>query len=142
MRIRNDHEENFELPLVPMIDMMFVLLIFFMVATTLKVTQPELPVTLPESAASVDVKVDPGVLVIGIDRTGQKYLDGNPATTDDLHRRLQQAAAKSVDQPIRLDIDKDARYEQIIEVLELCQFEGLKNVGFHTLKASIPPKNG
>ncbi|MGB8353935.1 MAG: biopolymer transporter ExbD [Chthoniobacteraceae bacterium] len=139
MRIRNDHEENFELPLVPMIDMMFVLLIFFMVATTLKITQPELPVNLPESAAALDVKVDPGVLVIGIDRNGQKYLDGNPATTDDLHRRLQQAAAKGPDQPVRLDIDKDTRYEQIIEVLELCQFEGLKNVGFHTRKA---PKNG
>jgi biopolymer transport protein ExbD len=134
MRIRNDHEENFELPLVPMIDMMLVLLIFFMVATTLKVTHPELPVTLPESAASIDKKEDPGVLIIGLSAAGNKFINGNAANTDELHRQLQAAAAKNPDQPIRLDIDVNARYAQIIEVLELCQFEGLKNVGFHTRK--------
>jgi biopolymer transport protein ExbD len=134
MRIRNDQEEHFELPLVPMIDMMLVLLIFFMVATTMKITQPQLPINLPNSAASLEVKVDPQVLVIGIDRNGVTYLDGQPATTDQLNRRLKEAAAKSLDQPIRLDIDRDTRYQQIVEVLELCQFEGLKNVGFHTLK--------
>ncbi len=134
MRIRHDHEENFELPLVPMIDVMMVLLIFFMVATTLKVTQTELPVILPESAASLEVPVESNVLVIGIDQTGRKYIDGNPTTTEDLHLRLQKAAAQGANQPVRLDIDRNTRYEQIIEVLELCQFEGLKNVGFHTRK--------
>jgi biopolymer transport protein ExbD len=135
MRIRNHDEENFELPLVPMIDMMLVLLIFFMVATTLKDTQPQLPVTLPDSSASLDVKVEPNVLVIGIDSLGQKYLDGNPTTSEDLTRRLA-LAAKDPTQPVRLDIDRDARYEQIVEVLDLCQFEGLKNVGFHTRKST------
>ncbi|MFA7344262.1 MAG: biopolymer transporter ExbD [Terrimicrobiaceae bacterium] len=136
MRIRNDQEEHFDLPLVPMIDMMLVLLIFFMVATTLKVTQPQLPVELPESAASLDVKVDPQTLVIGIDRAGVKYVDGNPTTTEDMARRLRNEAGKDRSQAIRLDIDRETRYEQIVEVLELCQFEGLKNVGFHTRKAN------
>ena len=139
MRIRQDDHENFELPLVPMIDMMLVLLIFFMVATTLKVTHPELPVELPDSSASIPVKDEPNVLIIGIDQKGAKYIDGTPATNESLHLRLQQAAAQNVDQSIRLDIDRSVRYEQIIEVLELCQFEGLKNVGFHTRK---PGKNG
>jgi biopolymer transport protein ExbD len=134
MRLRNDQEEHFELPLVPMIDMMLVLLIFFMVATTMKITQPQLPIELAKSAASLDVKVDPQVLVIGIDRAGVKYLDGNPVTTEDLNRRLKETAAKGLDQPIRLDVDRDTRFQQIVEVLELCQFEGLKNVGFHTRK--------
>ena len=135
MRIRTHEEENFELPLVPMIDMMLVLLIFFMVATTLKDTQPQLPVTLPESAASVDTKVEPNVLVIGIDASGKKYINGSPATSEDLNARLA-AAAKDPTQQVRLDIDRDARYSQIVEVLDLCQFMGVKNLGFHTKKKS------
>jgi biopolymer transport protein ExbD len=135
MRIRTHDEENFELPLVPMIDMMLVLLIFFMVATTLKDTQPQLPVTLPESAASLDTKVEPNVLVIGIDANGSKYINGSPATSEDLNARLA-AAAKDPTQQVRLDIDRDARYAQIVEVLDLCQFVGVKNLGFHTKKKS------
>jgi biopolymer transport protein ExbD len=133
MRIRNHDDENFELPLVPMIDMMLVLLIFFMVATTLKDTRPELPVTLPDSSASVDVKIEPKVVVIGIDSAGGKFLDGNPTTSEQLTQRLA-AVAKDPSQPVQLDIDRDAHYNQIVEVLDLCQFEGLKNISFHTRK--------
>jgi biopolymer transport protein ExbD len=134
MRIRNDAEETFEMPLVPMIDMMLVILIFFMVATTLKDTKPELPVQLPDSAASIKTQVDPKQLVIGIDQLGTRFIDGNPITTENLRIRLQQAAAQDPLQPVRLDIDRNTRYEQIVEILDLCEFEGLKNVAFHTRK--------
>ncbi len=134
MKIRNDHEENFELPLVPMIDMMLVLLIFFMVATTLKVTQPEIPGQLPDSAASLTVKEEPNIIVIGLDKAGQKYLNGVMTTSGELHTRLKEAAAKDATQPVRLDVDKDISFDKVIEVLDLCQFEGLKNIGFHTRK--------
>jgi len=136
MKIRNDHEENFELPLVPMIDMMLVLLIFFMVATTLKVTQPEIPVQLPDSAASLAVKEEPNIIVIGLDKAGQKYLNGVLTTTGDLQAKLKDAAAKDPTQPVRLDVDRDIPFDKVIEVLDLCQFEGLKNVGFHTRNLS------
>jgi biopolymer transport protein ExbD len=118
-----------------MIDMMLVLLIFFMVATTLKVTQPEIPVQLPDSSASLSVKEEPNILVIGIDMSGNKYLDGVLTTTGELHTRLKEAAAKDPNQPVRLDIDRGLSFDRVIEVLDLCQFEGLKNVGFHTRPA-------
>jgi biopolymer transport protein ExbD len=132
MRIRNNNEENFELPLVPMIDMMLVLLIFFMVATTLKVTQSEIPVELPDSAASLAVREEPNVLVIGLDKAGNKYIDGVLTTTEELHTRLREAATQNAAQPVRLDIDRGLSFDRVIEVLDLCEFEGLKNIGFHT----------
>ncbi len=134
MKIRNDTEEHIELPLVPMIDMMLVLLIFFMVATTLKTQQQEIPVTLPDSSASLTVREEPNVLVIGLDKGGQKYIDGTLTTTEELHRRLHEAATKDVNQVIRLDFDRDIRFDQIVEILDLCRFEGLSNIGFHTRK--------
>jgi biopolymer transport protein ExbD len=137
MKIRNDHEENFELPLVPMIDMMLVLLIFFMVATTLKVTQPEIPVQLPDSAASIAVKEEPNIIVIGLDISGQKYLNGVLSTTGEMTNQLKAAATKDPTQPVRLDVDRGVSFDKVIEVLDLCQFEGLKNIGFHTRK---PPE--
>ncbi len=134
MKIKNDHEENFELPLVPMIDMMLVLLIFFMVATTLKVMQPEIPVQLPDSAAAISVKQEPKVLVIGLDQSGQKYLNGVLTTTEELRARLKEAGATDATQPVRLDVDRGVSFDRVIEILDLCQFEGLKNIGFHTHK--------
>jgi biopolymer transport protein ExbD len=138
MRIKLDNEEHFELPLVPMIDMMLVLLIFFMVATTLKVTQPEIPVELPDSSASLNVKQEPNVLVIGLDRSGLKYLNGVLTTTGQLHVQLKEAAARDAKQPVRLDIDRGISFEKVIEVIDLCQFEGLKNIGFHTRPPGKP----
>ena len=132
MRIRDDEEEGIELPLVPMIDIMLVLLIFFMVATTLKVMQPQLPLTLPESAASINAKTGASSLLISIDHDARKYVNGTPVTKEELRSRLEQAALADASQPVQLDVDKDIRFEQMIEVLELCEFEGLKNVGFHT----------
>jgi len=38
---------------------------------------------------------------------------------------------------VRIDADRSAKYEDVIEVIELCQFEGLRNVGLHT--APTPP---
>lgn len=132
MRIRDDEEEGIELPLVPMIDMMLVLLIFFMVATTLKVMQPQLPLTLPESAASINTKPGTSALVISLDHFAKRYINGTLVSDEELRRRLDEAARANASQPVQLDVDKDIRFEQMIEILELCEFEGLKNVGFHT----------
>jgi biopolymer transport protein ExbD len=136
MRVKKPEEEPFEIMLIPMIDCMLVIIIFFLVATTLKNRAKELPLDLPESAAAVSVEQPPNVFIIGMDKLGRPYLStGDLIETVDierLHQRIREVAHANPNQRVRIDGDRDARFEDIIHIVDLCQFEGLRNVGLHT----------
>ena len=132
MRLKKQPDQDFEIPLIPMIDCMFVLLLFFLVATTLKKTEKELPMQLPQSGAAIDTEQKEDMLVIGVDRNGQKYFATEPVTTELMHQRLSAAAAANPNRRVRLDADAATPYAAIVELIEMCEFNNLRNVGFHT----------
>ena len=133
MRIRKRHaDQDFEIPLIPMIDCMFVLLVFFLVATTLKRTERELPIDLPQSGAAMDMEQKEDTLVIGVDRNGQKFFGAEPVSTELLHQRLSAAALANPNRRVRIDADVSTPYVAVVELIEICQFNNLRNVGFHT----------
>lgn len=136
MRVRKTEEEPFEIMLIPMIDCMLVIIIFFLVATTLKNKQKELPLELPEAGAALTVVQPPNVFVIGVDKTGKVYLGGDtfmePVDNERLHRELRQLAQASPNRKVRIDADRNVRFEEVVRVVDLCTFEGLRNVGLHT----------
>lgn len=140
MRTRKPEEEPFEIMLIPMIDCMLVIIIFFLVATTLKNREKELPLELPEAAASSNLEQPPDILIIGVDKEGRTFLGSGervePVDTERLHQRIREAARLNPAQRVRIDGDRNTRFEDIIHVIDLCQFEGLKNVGLHTHKNS------
>jgi biopolymer transport protein ExbD len=133
---RRSEEESFEINLVPMIDCMLILLIFFMVATTIKHSEKELPIQLPEASAAVDAAPAGNLLTLAVDRNGQKYLRSEPISTELLHRQLAQIAAADPTQPVRIDADRSVEYERVVELVELCQFYGLRNINLHTRNES------
>jgi biopolymer transport protein ExbD len=53
-------------------------------------------------------------------------------STQALHDLLKREAARDPARPVRIDGDQAARYQDIVHVLELCQFEGLTKVSMHT----------
>ena len=134
MRIKRQEEEAFEIPLIPMIDCMLVIIIFFLVATTMKDKEKELPLELPDSAAAFSTAQDPGIFIIGVDKAGQVYLGDEPVSTERLHQRLQDLAKANPRQRIRIDGDRNVIFQHIVRIVDLCQFEGLSNVGIHTAK--------
>ena len=139
MRARRRHDdESFEINLVPMIDCMLILLIFFMVATTLKHMEKELPLELPHSTAAVSRDAEENLLVLAVDKGGKKYIGSRLVTKDDLIRTLAEAGSKPVKPRIRIDADRDTRYEDVIELVELCQFNSLRDIGLHTRADSSP----
>ena len=136
---RRRDEESFEINLVPMIDCMLILLIFFMVATTLKHMEKELPLQLPESTAATPMNAEENLMVLAVDTAGKKYIGGNAVTKDELLRTLEEAGRKAVKPRIRIDADRDARYEDVIELVELCQFNSLRDIGLHTRNQAKNP---
>jgi biopolymer transport protein ExbD len=138
MRISLGEEGEPEIGLIALIDCIFFLLMFFMVATSFRQPvgekpQKELPVTLPAAQMSLD-RVGAGAppLTIGVDQHGKLYLDGDGVSVQGLHDRLKQEAASHPGRPIRIDGDEMARYQDIVHVLDLCQFEGFTKISMHT----------
>jgi len=138
MRIDLGEDEQPEIGLIALIDCIFFLLMFFMVATSFKqkvgeMPMKELPITLPVAQTSLDREdASPPPLTIGVDKEGKLYLDGNKVTVQDLHDRLRLEAASNPHRPIRIDGDEMARYQNIVHVLDLCQFEGFTHISMHT----------
>ncbi|MBP1203671.1 biopolymer transport protein ExbD [Duganella sp. 1411] len=138
MRINLGEEETPEIGLIALIDCIFFLLMFFMVATSFKQPvgekpQKELPVTLPSAQMSLDrIGAGAAPLTIGVDKHGKLYLDGSAVSVQGLHDRLKREAASTPGRPIRIDGDEMARYQDIVHVLDLCQFEGLTKISMHT----------
>ena len=136
MRVRKPEDEPFEIMLIPMIDCMLVIIIFFLVATTLKNKQQELPLQLPDASAALTVVQPPDVFVIGVDKAGKVFMGGDsfmePADNERLHREFRQLAQTSPQRKVRIDADRNVRFEEVARIVDLCTFEGLRNVALRT----------
>jgi biopolymer transport protein ExbD len=136
MRVRKPDDEPFEIMLIPMIDCMLVIIIFFLVATTLKNKQKELPLEMPDARAALTVVQPADVFVIGVDKAGKVFLGGDnfmePVDNERLHRELRQLGLATPDRKVRIDADRNARFEDVVRIVDLCTFEGLRNVGLRT----------
>jgi biopolymer transport protein ExbD len=138
MRIDLGEDEQPEIGLIALIDCIFFLLMFFMVATSFKQVvgeKPvkELPVTLPAAQMSLErASAAATPLTIGVDKRGKLYLEGDSVSVQALHDRLRKEAASNPGRAIRIDGDESARYQDIVHVLDLCQFEGFTKISLHT----------
>jgi biopolymer transport protein ExbD len=131
VRIELGEDQEPEIGLVALIDCIFFLLMFFMVATTFKQHEQNrknraLPVDLPTSDAALHAEdaSDPGT-VITIDREGRVFVDGTAISRQGLHDHLRAVAARDRNASIRIDGDRRADFQSVVRVMDLCAFEGL-----------------
>ena len=107
MRIDLGDDEQPEIGLIALIDCIFFLLMFFMVATSFKQKETQhkdkaLAITLPRSSATLDLAdAAPDPLVIRIGRDGDVAIDDRKLSIEDLHERLRAAAQANPGRPVR-----------------------------------------
>lgn len=134
MRIDLGDDEQPEIGLIALIDCIFFLLMFFMVATSFKQKEQThkdkaLAITLPTSSATLDLAdAAPDPLVIRVDREGDVAIGDDRLSIEGLHQRLSGEAHAHPGRPVRIEGDGNASYQSIVHVLDLCQFEGLTNI--------------
>lgn len=136
MRARRRKPDEAEVSMSPLIDCVFLLLIFFLVATMLRQQDKDINIALPESTSDVRLLPDEDQFVLGVDAEGAIYIEGKPSTVQLLHQRLGEVAAATPGRRIRLDADRDAPIERVVEVLNAVQFRRLNNVGIRTYDPS------
>lgn len=132
MQIRSRNQPDAEVSMGPLIDCVFLLLIFFLVATMYKKKDRDIDIIPPESSSAIKIPPDDDQMVVGIDESGEIFLQGDPVSKTRLHSELKDLAVADPDRQIRLDAHFSAPFENIVEVLDICKFRGLANVGIRT----------
>lgn len=138
MRINLGEDEQPEIGLIALIDCIFFLLMFFMVATSFKKSDEqkkmkELPISLPAASATLERNESIGApLVIGVDKDGNFYFGGAKITTQQLHTALQMESEKDNQRQVRIEGDRNTSYINIVHVLDLCELEGFNNIAMRT----------
>jgi biopolymer transport protein ExbD len=130
MRILRPPRKKVRIEIIPMIDTMFFLLVFFMVATLSMTLQRGMPVNLPTSAeAKADV---PDTVTVSITSEGAVYVDKDAVPVGDLAPRLRAVKARSTEPSVVVKADADVRHGVVISVLDAVKQAGLTKLAIAT----------
>jgi biopolymer transport protein ExbD len=111
--------------LTPVIDMVFLLLIFFLVATTFHQTEREMQIALPETAAAGPISLSLRELVVNVTSDGSVIVGGQTIGLEDLRTIVSEAVSANPDQKVTVRGDRAASYASIAGVLDVCKGAGI-----------------
>jgi len=135
MNFKPQRNEEVNLDITPLIDVVFLLLIFFMVSTTFE-HNAEINITLPESTEELS-KAKPDAINIGIDAQGNIYINERPLLNTQL-RTIMDALSEAVvgldEPPVIISADGQASHQSVIKVMDAARQIGLIRITFATLK--------
>jgi len=131
MRFRPKKQEVENVDVSPLIDMVFILLIFFMVTTTF-VKDMKLDLNRP-SAASAN-KADSKVVRVYIDNAGEVYIDNQPVQLWAIQSKLRDVLRTVTEKSVLVISDDTIPVEVLIDVVDECRMSGAKDVAVSTTK--------
>ncbi|HEY5768260.1 MAG TPA: biopolymer transporter ExbD [Terrimicrobium sp.] len=115
--------------IVSLIDILAILLIFFIVTTTFQRNQPQLQINLPESKTAEEAPAEnTQPLVLRIKSADQITLDEKPVTLDALAGALKALREQAPDRPIAMQADREAPFGVVVKALDALRDAGVKNI--------------
>ena len=127
MRFRREEEDNFAMEMTPLIDVVFLLIIFFMVSTVFVDFSRHLEINLPTSKSSI-VDEEPKTLEIEMSKDKKIFFAGKRTTMLGLEQALGKLDVKSKKQTAVIRADKILPYGEVIEVMGLLQKAGIPDI--------------
>lgn len=144
-RRRLPTDDEADVPMSPLIDCVFLLLIFFLVTTMLKRKESLIPIKLPDQTSAVAEKAEDETLILGLTTDGQvlKALDKRGrdgelqyAVVEDLAAHLKSLIDNEgpavLQRPLRIDADRETPFQTAINTLDICKLQGFVDVGIKT----------
>ncbi len=128
MRKYKIKKADLEINLAPLIDVIFLLLIFFMVASTLDDSQTRATIRLPE--VSLESETEKFPVILYMDKTGQIFLDNKLISWDEIYNYFYEQDKAIFDKGIEVYADKEVCFEYIAAVMELAGDLNIDKVNF------------
>ena len=113
--------------IVSLVDVLTILLIFFVVSTTFKKDQPEVQINLPESKTATSKPAELEHAIVSVDQNDEVKLDGRSISIDELEGAVRQLPAQRKSS-LALQADKKASFGMIVKVMDALKLAGVKNL--------------
>ncbi len=118
--------------LAPMIDVVFLLLCFFITSQIFAQWETEIDITLPTAETGQVPERLPGEIIINIRSDGETIINAQPVPPAQLADMLTRIAEMFPGQPVLIRADRLTPYEEVIRVLDLCRQADIWNISFAT----------
>ena len=122
----NGNQVGVSIDLTPIIDMVFLLLIFFLVATTFHQTEREMQVALPAATSAGPISATLREIIVNVDAEGRIIVNGRPIDAQELRSLIERAVAGNPQQKVTVRGDRRTAYVNIIRVLDVCKGSGVQ----------------
>ena len=129
---RNSRSHAPQLALTSMLDVIFLLLCFFVTVSVFSQWESEISIKLPSAATAEEPGRLPGEIIVNLDRDGKVTVNGRQLELDDLGTRLAKVAKFYPDQAVIIRADKEVRYERLVAVIDTCRAANVWNFSFAT----------
>ena len=128
---------DFGFQIAPMVDVVFVLLLFFMASAGQNITEGFLTINLPSGQAASESSTPKVPIILDIDSTGNVFMNSNPKSASATDKELKQllesltsSMESSPEDPVIIRPASDTRHERLIDVLNSCRQAKVKNLSF------------
>lgn len=119
--------DSFEVPQTPLIDIIFILIVFFLVATTFYTEERDLEVNLPEGTEGDAIEQERESFVVNVRQSGVIVVNNRLLSFDELEEELI-AWAEAGRNDVEIRGDTGTQHGRIMEVMNLCKRHGLANL--------------
>tara|TARA_B100000945_G_C20350402_1_gene581948 strand:+ start:119 stop:541 length:423 start_codon:yes stop_codon:yes gene_type:complete len=124
--------ERTGIQLAPMIDVVFLLLIFFIVLWNYARFETEIDISVPAASAGENPERTIGEIVVNVKKEGEIIIEGIERTELETLEMFKSIVAAYPDQALILRGDKEASFDHIVKVLNLCKEANIWNISFAT----------
>lgn len=126
MPLKTQEMEEPALNLTPMIDIVFLLVIFFMVGTQFTEDESQFEIVLPTVSDAQPLTALPDEIVINVTSDGSIFLGSEPKTAVELETELRAAAKRYADQAVVIRGDHSGPYQHPMTVINICKRAKIK----------------
>ena len=130
------------LALTSMLDVIFLLLCFFVTASVFSQWESEISIQLPAAATAEQPSRLPGEIIVNLAKNGVVTVNGKMLALSDLESRLARISKFYPGQPVIIRADRDVKYESLVKVIDTCRAADVWNFSLATAGDEVAGKEG
>lgn len=118
--------------MAPLIDIVFLTLVFFMTMSVYTQMESELSISVPKAVEAKDSMRAPGEIIINITKSGDVIVNQQELSQIALEQMLGKVSTLFPNQPVIIRADEDVTHKHVIKVLDACAKSDIWNISFAT----------
>ena len=120
------------LALTSMLDVIFLLLCFFVTVSVFSQWESEISISLPSAKTAEEPGRLPGEIIVNLDKEGSIKVNGAPLSLADLEDRLSRISKFYPGQQVIIRADKETKYDNLVKVVDACRAGNVWNFSLAT----------